>query len=110
VDSPLVLVHGNRMGVWVAMGNNGLVILTCVHFGHDNLDLHGKEGKEIQNLDVGVPVAVGRNYQNVEGTYVEGVVENPQAFHWVGQRNDQAVRKDAVGKAFPCDAENLFRL
>ena len=84
MDSPLVLVHGNRMGVWVAMGNSGLVILTCVHFGHDNLDLHGKEGKEIQNLDVGVPVAVGRNYQNVEGTYVEGVVENPQAFHWVG--------------------------
>ena len=109
MDSPLVLVHGNRMGVLVAMGNNGLVTLTCVHFGHDNLDLRDMEDKEIQSLDVGVLVE-DHNGQNLEGTCVEGEVGNPLAFRWVGQRNDQAVRKDAEGKAFPCDAGNLFRL
>jgi hypothetical protein len=63
------------------MGNNGLAILTCVHFGHDNQDPRDKEDKEIQTLDVGVLAVVGRNDQNLEGTYVVGEVGNPQAFH-----------------------------
>lgn len=98
------------MGEWVAKGNNGSATLTCVHFGHDSPDLRDKEGKEIQSLDVGVLVVEDRNGQNLEGTYVAGAEGNPPAFHSVGQRSDQAVRKDVVGTAFPCDAGNLFRL
>jgi len=110
VDSPRVLGHGNQMGEWVAKGNNGSGTLTFVHFGHDNLDPRDMEGTEIQNLDVGVRVEVDHNGQNLEGTYVVGVEGNPLAFHLVGQRSGQAVRKDVVGMAFPCDAGNLFRL
>lgn len=81
MDSPRVVGRGNLMGAWEAKGNSGLVILTCVHFGHDNPDPRDKEGKEIQNLDVGVRVVVDRNGQNLEGTYVAGAVGNPPAFH-----------------------------
>ena len=111
MGSPQVLVHGNRMGVLVAMGNSGLEILTCVHFGHDNLDLdlRDKEDTEIQSLDAGVQVVVGHSGQNLEGTYEEAVVENLLAFHLVGQRNDQEARMGVAGMAFPWDVGNLFR-